>query len=79
MATIRVVFENGEVWAARILLWHVFECDGLSIVAELLLQQTMQRVLDMRDCSFQANLDVLRWDDTIRWSELRGGRSACLG
>ncbi len=53
-------------WTARSLLRHLFECDGLSIMAELLPQQTMQRVLDVRDRSLQANLDVLHWDDTVR-------------
>jgi len=51
---------------ARSLLPHVFECDGLSIIAELLPAQTMQKVLDARSRSLEANLDLLRWADTVR-------------
>jgi Hemerythrin HHE cation binding domain len=51
---------------ARSLLPHVFECDGLSIMAELLPEQAVQQVLDARDRSRQANLDLLRWVDTVR-------------
>jgi hypothetical protein len=51
---------------ARSLLPHVFECDGLSIMAELLPDQAMQKVLDARGRSLRANLDLLRWADTVR-------------
>ncbi len=51
---------------ARSLLPHVFECDGLSIMAELLPEQTMQQVLETRHRSREANLDLLRWADTVR-------------
>ena len=51
---------------ARSLLPHVFECDGLSIMAELLPDKTMQRVLEARDQSRGARLDLLRWADTVR-------------
>lgn len=51
---------------ARSLLPHVFECDGLSIMAELLPDKTMQRVLEARDQSRGAHLDLLRWADTVR-------------
>jgi hypothetical protein len=51
---------------ARRLLPHVFEYDGLSIMAELLPDETMQQVLQARDLSRQANLDLLRWADTVR-------------
>jgi hypothetical protein len=60
--------QNAQAGAryARSLLPHVFECDGLSIIAELLPEQTMQQVLEARDRSRQANLDLLRWADTVR-------------
>ena len=51
---------------ARSLLPHVFECDGLSIMAELLPDKTMQGVLEARDRSRRADLDLLRWADTVR-------------
>ncbi|MGH7923189.1 MAG: hemerythrin domain-containing protein [Candidatus Binatus sp.] len=51
---------------ARNLLPHVFECDGLSIIAELLPETTMDVVLDVRVRSFGANLDLLRWAEEAR-------------
>jgi hypothetical protein len=57
--------QNGASYA-RSLLPHVFECDGLSIMAELLPDETMQQVLDARGRSLSANLDILRWADTVR-------------
>ncbi|MGH7932428.1 MAG: hemerythrin domain-containing protein [Candidatus Binataceae bacterium] len=50
----------------RSLLPHVFECDGLSIMAELLPEEAMRQVLDSRDHSRGANLDLLRWANTAR-------------
>lgn len=60
--------QNAQAGAkyARSLLPHVFECDGLSIMAELLPEQTMQQVLEVRDRSRQENLDLLRWADAVR-------------
>ena len=51
---------------ARNLLPHVFECDGLSIMAELLPEQAIETVLKVRAGSLGDNLDLLRWADTVR-------------
>src|ERR1019366_8258504 len=51
---------------ARSFLPHVFECDGLSIIAELLPETAMNEVLDVRVRSLGENVDLLRWADKAR-------------
>jgi hypothetical protein len=51
---------------ARSLLPYVFECDGVSIMADLLPEGTVRQVLNRRRRSSEENLDLLRWADTTR-------------
>jgi hypothetical protein len=50
----------------RGILPHVSDCDGLSIMVERLAAPKVQLVLDTRDRSNQANLDLLRWVKEVR-------------
>lgn len=50
----------------RDVLPHVSDCDGLSIMVERLAEQTVQGVLDARERSNAAGVDLLRWSEEIR-------------
>jgi hypothetical protein len=50
----------------RSILPHVSDCDGLSIMVERLPEQAVQRVLDVRERSRDAGLDLLTWASEIR-------------
>lgn len=61
---------NEEVTRAveliRDVLPHVSDCDGLSIMVERLAEEKVQRVLDAREHSNAAGVDLLRWSQEIR-------------
>lgn len=57
---------NEAVALVRGVLPHVSDCDGLSIMVERLSDQKVQAILDARDRSNQANVDLIRWADQIR-------------
>jgi hypothetical protein len=50
----------------RGILPHVSDCDGLSIMVELLAEPKVRAVLDARDRSLAAGLDLLRWTAEVR-------------
>jgi len=45
---------------------HVSECDGLSIMAELLSDDKIKSILDTRDRSLKAGLNLLDWAYQVR-------------
>ena len=51
---------------ARGLLPHVSDCEGLSIMTEVLPGETVEEILGARDRSWAADLDLLRWADEVR-------------
>lgn len=59
------VFEGADVeegiHLARGILPHVSDCDGLSIMVERLPEEEIQAVLDARERSRAAGLNLLRW------------------
>lgn len=50
----------------RAILPHVSDCDGLSIMVERLPEQTVQGVLDARERSNHAGLDLMQWTKQVR-------------
>lgn len=48
------------------ILPHVSDCDGLSIMVERLPEETVQRILDVREKARQEGLDLLTWANTVR-------------
>ena len=50
----------------RNILPHVSDCDGLSIMVERLPDRMVQGILDARDSSQRAGLDLLQWADQVR-------------
>ncbi len=60
--------EEGQVVskAARALLIHVSNCDGLNILAERLSQKQLDKLADAYAKSRAAGVPLLRWADTIR-------------
>ncbi len=50
----------------RSILPHVSDCDGLSIMVELLEDGSVQSILDARAGSLEAGLDLLRWAREVR-------------
>lgn len=45
---------------------HVSDCDGLSIMVERLPTEKVQSILDARDHSLRAGLDLLQWAKQVR-------------
>jgi hypothetical protein len=54
------------VGIVRGILPHVSDCDGLSIMVERLPEAQVQAILDRREESLAAGLDLLRWAETVR-------------
>jgi hypothetical protein len=54
------------VGIVRGILPHVSDCDGLSIMVERLPEDQVQAILDRREASLAAGLDLLRWAETVR-------------
>ena len=52
--------------AARALLVHVSNCDGLNILAERFSQAKLDKLADRYAQSRDAGVSLLRWADTIR-------------
>ncbi|MCC7360669.1 MAG: hemerythrin domain-containing protein [Anaerolineales bacterium] len=50
----------------RLLLPHVSDCDGLSIMVERLPEAQVQQILNTRDFTGQAGLNLLAWADQVR-------------
>ncbi len=61
---------DGEIEEAvgllRGILPHVSDCDGLSIMVELLDDPDVQTILDTRERSLEAGLNLLEWADGVR-------------
>lgn len=61
---------DGEIQEAvgllRGILPHVSDCDGLSIMVELLDDPDVQTILDTRERSLEAGLNLLEWADGVR-------------
>lgn len=63
------------VAVVRGILPHVSDCDGLSIMVERLDDATVRGILDARDRSLEAGVDLLRWADEIRRRPVLSGSS----
>jgi hypothetical protein len=50
----------------REILPHVSDCDGLSVMVEVLPAEPVRSVFAARDRAFEAGLGLLEWADTIR-------------
>ncbi len=50
----------------REILPHVSDCDGLSVMVEVLPETDVQMILTARDRSLRAGLDLLTWATTTR-------------
>lgn len=50
----------------RLILPHVSDCDGLSIMVERLDDETVSQVFDKRDETARAGLDLLTWGHDVR-------------
>lgn len=50
----------------REILPHVSDCDGLSLLVEVLEDEKVKSILDARDRSLQAGLDLFRWANEVR-------------
>lgn len=57
---------NEAVRLTRGVLPHVSDCDGLSIMVERLPEEKVQSILDARDQSLWAGLDLIQWATQIR-------------
>jgi len=66
--------ENGKkvATAARALLVHVSNCDGLNILAERFSQAKLDKLADRYAQSRDAGVSLLRWADTIRKEKSAG-------
>lgn len=54
------------VGIVRGILPHVSDCDGLSIMVERLPEAQVQEILERREASLAAGLDLLTWAETVR-------------
>lgn len=54
------------VRGVRSVLPHVSDCQGLAIMVECLSDTQVQAILDARERSFGAGLNLLEWADTVR-------------
>lgn len=54
------------VGIVRGILPHVSDCDGLSIMVERLPEAQVREILDRREASLAAGLDLLSWAGTVR-------------
>jgi hypothetical protein len=50
----------------RAILPHVSDCDGLSVMVEVLPEEEVEAILQARDRSLAAGLDLFAWADGIR-------------
>lgn len=50
----------------RSILPHVSDCDGLSIMVERLPEEKVEQILQRRDQSLRAGLNLLQWAEQIR-------------
>lgn len=50
----------------RKVLPHVSDCDGLSIMTEKLSEDKIKSILDTRESSLKAGLDLIKWAESIR-------------
>lgn len=50
----------------RSILPHVSDCDGLSIMVEVLPEETVRRILAERERSLAEGLDLLAWAESVR-------------
>ena len=50
----------------RGILPHVSDCEGLSIMTEVLPEEKVQAVLDSREQALQANLNLIDWAGQVR-------------
>ncbi|MGE5611803.1 MAG: hemerythrin domain-containing protein [Bacillota bacterium] len=50
----------------RRLLLHVSQCEGLSVMAERLSEEEVQRILDSRERAKKANVSLIEWSDAMR-------------
>jgi len=57
---------QSAVGLIRNVLPHVSDCDGLSIMVERLPESTVQSILEARERSNQAGLDLLQWTSQVR-------------
>jgi len=52
--------------AIREILPHVSDCDGLSVMVEVLPEQDVREILAARERTGRLGLDLLAWADTVR-------------
>ncbi len=57
---------NEAVRGVRSVLPHVSDCQGLAIMVECLSDAQVQAILDARERSLDAGLNLLQWADTVR-------------
>lgn len=57
---------RGATEAARTILPHVSDCEGLSIMTELLPDRQLQRILDRRDVCKREGLGLVQWATQVR-------------
>ena len=57
---------NHAVDLIRGVLPHVSDCDGLSIMVERFSEKKVQSILDARDRSNKAGLDLMQWASKVR-------------
>lgn len=57
----------------REILPHVSDCDGLSVMVEVLPEEQVQSILAARERSRRAGLDLLSWATTVRGRPLAVG------
>ena len=58
--------KKGVADAARALLVHVTNCDGLNILAERLSKAELDRLAQHYEASRKAGVPLIKWADTIR-------------
>jgi hypothetical protein len=56
----------GAIEAIREILPHVSDCDGLSVMVEVLPEERVAAILDARGRALAAGLDLLSWADGVR-------------
>ena len=54
------------IYLVRGILPHVSDCEGLSLIVEVLDTEEVQSILDARELSLRAGLDLLRWSSEVR-------------
>ena len=57
---------KAAVRGVRSVLPHVSDCQGLAIMVECLSDAQVQAILDTRERSLKAGLNLLQWADTVR-------------